>query len=89
MNQANLQNNTHNTLGDYVGAFIRQYLENTPKNSKGTVPNGNIYQLVLNAIEPEILEKVLHHVGGNQTEAAQLLGISRSTLRKKLTKYQM
>jgi Fis family transcriptional regulator len=39
--------------------------------------------------EQPLLERVMQHTGGNQTRAAQLLGISRATLRKKLALYNL
>lgn len=47
----------------------------------------NLYRLVMNEVEAPLLESVMQHTGGNQTQAATLLGISRSTLRKKLSQY--
>jgi len=47
----------------------------------------NLYRLVMNEVEAPLLESVMQHTGGNQTQAAALLGISRSTLRKKLSQY--
>jgi Fis family transcriptional regulator, factor for inversion stimulation protein len=44
----------------------------------------NLYHIVIEAVERPLLKTVLHHVGGNQSLAARMLGISRSTLRKKL-----
>ena len=38
-------------------------------------------------MERPLLHTVMEHTGGNQTRAAALLGISRSTLRKKLAQY--
>ncbi len=49
----------------------------------------DLYQLVLNEVEQPLLEKVIQHTEGNQTRAARILGISRSTLRKKLTAYNL
>lgn len=49
----------------------------------------NLYDLVLAEVEGPLLRTVLEHTGGNQTHAASLLGISRSTLRKKLAKYDI
>jgi Fis family transcriptional regulator len=43
-----------------------------------------LYAMVLNEIEPPLLEVVLDYSGGNQSWAAKLLGISRASLRKKL-----
>jgi len=49
----------------------------------------NMYQLVLAEIEQPLLETVMDHTSGNQTHAANILGISRSTLRKKLALYDL
>jgi len=55
--------------------------------------NGNdvddMYDLVLSEIEAPMLEEVMQYTRGNQTRAANLLGINRGTLRKKLKKYGM
>ncbi|WP_448213728.1 DNA-binding transcriptional regulator Fis [Colwellia sp. MEBiC06753] len=55
--------------------------------------NGNdvddMYELVLSEIEAPMLEEVMTYTRGNQTRAANLLGINRGTLRKKLKKYGM
>jgi Fis family transcriptional regulator len=41
----------------------------------------------MNSVEKPLLEIVLHRVSGNQTQAAQLLGMNRNTLRKKMKDY--
>jgi len=38
-------------------------------------------------IERPLLEVVLHHAEGNQTRAAEMLGLNRNTLRKKLNQH--
>ncbi len=43
-----------------------------------------VYDMVINSVEKPLLESVLHKVQGNQTHAAQMLGINRNTLRKKM-----
>jgi Fis family transcriptional regulator len=48
-----------------------------------------MYDLVLSEIEAPMLEEVMQYTRGNQTRAANLLGINRGTLRKKLKKYGM
>ena len=49
----------------------------------------DLYRLVLNEVELPLLETVMRHTEGNQTRAARILGLSRSTLRKKLTAYDL
>ncbi len=48
-----------------------------------------IYDMVLKSIERPMLELVLTKAGSNQTLAAEMLGINRNTLRKKLTEHQL
>ena len=48
-----------------------------------------IYDMVLRSVEKPMLEVVLAKAGSNQTLAAEMLGINRNTLRKKLTEHQL
>lgn len=50
-------------------------------------PPGNLYQMVLQEVERPMIEAALEHTGGNQSHAAEVLGMSRGTLRKKLKLY--
>ena len=47
----------------------------------------DLYHVVLSEVEPAILDVVMSHAEGNQSQAAEMLGISRATLRKKLKLY--
>ncbi len=49
-------------------------------------PSG-LYNLLLAEVERPLLEIIMAHTRGNQTKAAQALGINRGTLRKKLKQY--
>jgi Fis family transcriptional regulator, factor for inversion stimulation protein len=49
----------------------------------------DLYQLVITEVEQPLIETVLEYTEGNQTQAARLLGISRSTLRKKVAHYHI
>jgi len=48
-----------------------------------------LYQLIMAEVEEPLLRAVLEQTEGNQTKAAAVLGISRTTLRKKLADYQL
>ncbi|HUY04391.1 MAG TPA: helix-turn-helix domain-containing protein, partial [Rhodocyclaceae bacterium] len=48
-----------------------------------------IYDMVLRNVEHSMLELVMHKAEGNQTVAAEMLGINRNTLRRKLTEYDL
>ncbi|MGA0020460.1 MAG: helix-turn-helix domain-containing protein [Steroidobacteraceae bacterium] len=47
-------------------------------------PSGGLYELALREIEEPLFRVVLRHVDGNQSRAADILGIHRATLRRKL-----
>lgn len=47
----------------------------------------DLYNMVLNEVEKPLLETTLQQCGFNQTKAAKALGLSRSTLRKKLDQH--
>jgi len=46
-----------------------------------------LYELVLREVEEPLFRAVMTHTDGNQSLSAQVLGISRGTLRKKLKEY--
>jgi Fis family transcriptional regulator len=46
-----------------------------------------LHAMVISEVERPLLEAALAHSGHNQTKAAKALGLSRSTLRKKLEYY--
>jgi Fis family transcriptional regulator len=49
----------------------------------------DLYQMVMAEVERPLLLATLNYVNGNQSRAATMLGISRSTLRKKLAQYNL
>ncbi|MBS3785633.1 MAG: DNA-binding transcriptional regulator Fis [Gammaproteobacteria bacterium] len=50
-------------------------------------PCCDLYQMVMEQVELPMLEVVMRECNGNQTKAADALGINRGTLRKKLRQY--
>ncbi len=71
-------------LSDCVRNALRDYFKQLNGHSAA-----NMYQMVLAEVEQPLLEIVMDHTSGNQTHAADVLGISRSTLRKKLAIYDL
>ena len=47
----------------------------------------HLYELVMREVEEPLFKVVMGHVHGNQSRAAEVLGINRGTLRKKLRTY--
>jgi Fis family transcriptional regulator len=45
--------------------------------------------MVITEMEKPLLEIVMHHAKSNQCKAAEILGINRNTLRKKLKHYKL
>lgn len=58
------------------------------ENLNGHKP-GDLYQLVIGEVEKPLFRAVLGYTKGNQSEAAEILGINRGTLRKKLRDYKL
>jgi Fis family transcriptional regulator len=79
-----LVTNQTEPLGDCVRNALRFYF-----HKLGGHEVNDLYQLVLKEVEQPLIETVLEHTDGNQTLAARLLGISRSTLRKKIGQYHI
>jgi Fis family transcriptional regulator len=48
-----------------------------------------VYDMVIGAIEPTLLKYALNHCKGNLSKTADLLGLSRNTLRKKLQQHRI
>ena len=74
--------NRENELSLTVRKVMRQYF----KDLDGEKASG-IYDMVVLAVEKPMLEVVMYQAQGNQTRAAELLGMNRNTLRKKLQQH--
>ncbi len=69
-------------LRDCVARAVRRYLSDL--DSK---PGEGLHALLLHEVEMPLLREVMAWYGGNQSRAAEALGINRATLRKKLQQY--
>jgi Fis family transcriptional regulator, factor for inversion stimulation protein len=69
-----------------IARVVRRAIDGYFRDLDGERPSA-IYDMVIQCVERPLLETVLARVEGNQTQAADLLGMNRNTLRKKMQAY--
>jgi len=74
------------SLSPTLKAQLEQALDLFFKTLDGH-PAQNLFELVLREIEEPLIRKTLNHTRQNQVHAADILGLSRGTLRKKMEIY--
>jgi Fis family transcriptional regulator len=67
-------------------SMTEQALDSYFTSLNGHAP-GRLYDLVMREVEEPLFRAVLDYAEGNQSRAAEVLGINRGTLRKKLRTY--
>ena len=72
------------SLRNAVTASLDTYFE----QMDGQVPT-DLYAMVINEVEGPLLAYVMEQVNHNQCKAAEMLGVNRGTLRKKLNFHQL
>ena len=82
-------NSSNGTLIDHslkesTETALKEYF----KTLNGSAPN-DLYKLVINEVELPLMEAVMAFTNKNQSQAADILGINRSTLRKKLKLFEL
>lgn len=80
----NTLNGSEHTLSDHVRHCVEDYFAHLNGHD-----SSGLYSLVLAEVEKPLLETALKHSDFNQSKAAKVLGLSRSTLRKKLEHYNI
>lgn len=72
----------HLPLNQCVANALKSYFEQLDGHSPA-----NLYEMLITEVEVPLLQAALAHTYGNQSRAAEILGINRGTLRKKLKQY--
>jgi len=72
------------TISERVRKSIKRYYNDL----NGEKP-ANVYDLVLQEVEPQLLLETLRFTNFNQSKTSEILGINRGTLRKKLKRYDL
>lgn len=71
-----------------LSACVKTSLDRYFNDLNGEKTSG-VYDMVIAEVEKPLLEIVMRHVKSNQCKAAEILGINRNTLRKKLKTYKL
>lgn len=72
----------HPSLRDSVELAVSNYFQHLEGQDVT-----DVYNMVMSEVETPLLEVVMKYTRHNQTKAAQVLGLNRGTLRKKLKQY--
>jgi len=80
----NIRLNGSNEIGRSIERSLDEYL----RKLDGEPPHG-VYDMVIGHVERALLASMLERAQGNQTQAADMLGMNRNTLRAKLAKYHL
>lgn len=71
-------------LDESVRLNLEVYLDDL-----GDIEPTGMWDMVMSCVEKPLLQSAMTRAQGNQSKAAQLLGITRNTLRKKLVAHQL
>jgi Fis family transcriptional regulator len=72
----------------HIEDCVRNSLEGYFRDLRGTEPDG-MYEMLVHVVEKPLLDVVMARAEGNQSKAAQWLGLNRNTLRKKLVEHKI
>ncbi len=72
----------------HIDACVRESLEQYFKDLRGTEPH-SLHDMVIAAVEKPLLDVVMKQADGNQSKAAEWLGLNRNTLRRKLLDHKL
>lgn len=67
---------------------VSECLDDYFSSLNGHAP-AELYEMILGQIEPPLLRATLRYCDHNQSRAAEMLGLNRATLRKKLRQHRI
>ncbi len=72
----------------HIDACVRESLEQYFKDLRGAEPNA-MHEMLIQTVEKPLLDVVMKQAQGNQSKAAEWLGMNRNTLRRKLIDHKL
>jgi Fis family transcriptional regulator len=72
----------------HIDACVRESLEQYFLDLRGVEPH-SMHAMLIAAVEKPLLDVVMNHADGNQSKAAEWLGLNRNTLRRKLVEHKL
>jgi Fis family transcriptional regulator len=72
------------SLREHVTEALKRYFDDLDGQE-----TRDVYNIVMNEVEPPLLEAAMKYTRQNQSKTAELLGLNRGTLRKKLKQYNL
>ena len=75
------------SLPPNVEAYLAQQIAAFFAAQQGALPAPGLYARLLATLEKPLIRETLRATGGNQIKAAEILGLNRNTLRKKMREY--
>ena len=76
--------NGHNAIAEVVDKSLNEYFVHLDGE-----PADDVYRMVIDNVEKTLFTNVMRRAEGNQTQAADMLGINRTTLRNKLKTHRL
>lgn len=80
----NVNRRTRSFLENWLDLTVKDYVKHMRRDE-----DGDLYGLIIGGVEKPLLDIVIKETNGNQTQAANILGINRNTLRKKIKEYKI
>jgi len=72
----------------HIEDCIRESLEQYFRDLRGAEPH-SVHEMIISAVEKPLFEVVMRQAEGNQSKAAEWLGLNRNTLRRKLLDHRL
>ena len=81
---ASSENHSSQSLRDSVAEAMQRYFADLDGQD-----TRDLYELVMAEVEPPLLSAAMNYTRQNQSRTAEILGLNRGTLRKKLKQYDL